>query len=831
LINPHGIQNVRRLRAAVAGKTVLITGASFGIGEACARLLGAAGAKVLLVARSRDQLEQIASAIGAQGGTAEVWPTDLTDTGAVEALGKRLLEAHGHIDIVVNNAGKSIRRSVALSYDRFHDFQRTMGVNYLGPVRLLLVLLPIMRQRRAGQIINVSTFGVRALPGPRWGAYQASKAAFDVWFRSMGIEARTDGVITTSVYMPLVYTRMSAPTPSIRQLPGLQPEQAAGLVARAIIRRPRVIAPWWLVPGELLSVLLRRPLEAVMGRYFRRSTDSPSALGLPTENAPVSAELKAPEPQKTPTLRQALNKAGLLTRDPRILSRMARTILVHSGRPSSLCSLAAARDPHHLAVVDESGSLTYGELHDRVRKLAIVLRDQYGVGRIRGLAIMCRNHRGFIEAMLAGSTLSADLILLNSEFPGPQLAQALEHHQVGCAIHDAEFSPAFEQSGYSGRRITTGPQVDELIRLTSGRLRTSGRQGKIVILTSGTTGAPKGAARKPKYRALAGPLTTLLTRAPLHAGTTVLIASPLFHGLGLAYFVLSLLLGATMIIRRRYSAEEVLHDIPRYKVEIFVTVPTMLKRLLEAPESARRELDFSSFRAVLSSGAPLGSELSNRFVQTFGPCLYNLYGSSETGFGAMATPADLTAAPGTVGYPPIGTSIRLLDATGQPVPAGQIARVFVRTGLVFAGYVGGGDKERIDGHVNTGDLGHLDGAGRLFIDGRADDLVVSGGEKVFPLEVEEVISSHPSVLEAAVVGLPDDQFGQRLKAFVVARNGEVLGEEALRAYLKERIARFKVPRDFVFLPQLPRNAAGKVLKRELADAATGAAVKDCSHVT
>jgi NAD(P)-dependent dehydrogenase (short-subunit alcohol dehydrogenase family) len=286
LINPGGAPSPRKLRAGVAGKTVLITGASFGIGEACAHLLASAGARVLLVARTQEKLDEIVTEIRKHGGSAEVYAADLMDMNAVAALEKQLLATHGTIDILVNNAGKSIRRSVELSYDRFHDFERTIGVNYLGPVRLILALLPVMRQRRSGQIINISTIGVRALPGPRWGAYQASKTAFDVWFRSMGIESCGDGVATTSIYMPLVYTRMSAPTPSIRSLPGMYPEEAAGLVARAIVRRPKRIAPWWLFGGEILSLLFRRPLEWAAGYYFRRSKDSPSAMGSHTEKTP-----------------------------------------------------------------------------------------------------------------------------------------------------------------------------------------------------------------------------------------------------------------------------------------------------------------------------------------------------------------------------------------------------------------------------------------------------------------------------------------------------------------------------------------------------------------
>ena len=286
-VNPGGAPSDAALRAAVAGKTVVVTGASFGIGEATARRLGAAGARVILVARTADRLERLAAAIAADGGVAEAWPADLCDVEATAGLGRRLNEAHGAVDIVVNNAGKSIRRSLALSYDRFHDVQRTAGVNYLGPVRLLLALLPAMCARGRGQVVNVSTIGVRIAPGPRWGAYQASKAAFDVWLRSVGPELEAEGVRTTSIYMALVHTRMSAPTPSLRRAPGISPEGAAGLVARAIVAQPRQIAPWWLLPAELGSVGLRGPIGWFFRRAIHHTTDTDRALqGAHPERSP-----------------------------------------------------------------------------------------------------------------------------------------------------------------------------------------------------------------------------------------------------------------------------------------------------------------------------------------------------------------------------------------------------------------------------------------------------------------------------------------------------------------------------------------------------------------
>jgi NAD(P)-dependent dehydrogenase (short-subunit alcohol dehydrogenase family) len=277
-VNPRSRVSEPKLEKAVSGKVVLVTGASYGIGEAAARRLASAGATVLVVARSEDRLETMCADISRQGGTAHAYPADLSDPASVDALAAEVLARHGHVDVIVNNAGKSIRRSIELSYERFHDFQRTIGVNYLGPVKLLLALLPSMRERGEGHIVNVSTLGVRMPPAPRWGAYQASKAAFDIFLRTVAVEAEADGVATTSIYMPLVHTRMSAPTPLFRYVPGLTPEEAAGLVCKAIVERPRVISPWWAGPAEAGFALTRRPWELASGFWSRRTRDTKAAV-------------------------------------------------------------------------------------------------------------------------------------------------------------------------------------------------------------------------------------------------------------------------------------------------------------------------------------------------------------------------------------------------------------------------------------------------------------------------------------------------------------------------------------------------------------------------
>ncbi|WP_233434239.1 SDR family NAD(P)-dependent oxidoreductase [Nocardia yamanashiensis] len=269
LFYPTSRPREKSLREAVSGRVILITGASHGIGKATAKKLGAAGATVLLVARTREDLEQVAADIRAADGIAHVYQADISDMTAVEELGRTLLTEHDHIDVVINNAGKSIRRPLRESYDRFHDFTRTIDVNYLGPVRLLLTLLPSMCDRREGHIVNVSTWGLRMPPAPRWAAYGASKSAFDVWLRTVATEIAADGITTTSVYLPLVHTRMSAPS-DFSGVPGLTADEAADLLCHAVVSRPLEISPWWAGPIQAWSELRRGAAQRFMERSFRR---------------------------------------------------------------------------------------------------------------------------------------------------------------------------------------------------------------------------------------------------------------------------------------------------------------------------------------------------------------------------------------------------------------------------------------------------------------------------------------------------------------------------------------------------------------------------------
>ena len=253
-----------------------MTGASSGIGEATARHVADRGATVLLVARRADDLGRVCAEIEARGGHAAVYPCDLTDADAVDALVKQVLAEHGVVDYLVNNAGRSIRRSLDLAYDRFHDFERTMAVNYFAPVRLTLGLLPAMRAQGFGHVVNIGTWGVQ-MKAPKFTAYIASKTALDTWSRIAGREAYPDNVTFTNMRFALVRTAMVVPTGSYEDRRALTPEQAAAKVVRALEERPLTVDTWAGRAGEVLNIVAPRLSDALMSRFHRSAPDSDAA--------------------------------------------------------------------------------------------------------------------------------------------------------------------------------------------------------------------------------------------------------------------------------------------------------------------------------------------------------------------------------------------------------------------------------------------------------------------------------------------------------------------------------------------------------------------------
>ncbi|HET6965980.1 MAG TPA: AMP-binding protein [Acidimicrobiales bacterium] len=474
--------------------------------------------------------------------------------------------------------------------------------------------------------------------------------------------------------------------------------------------------------------------------------------------------------------------------------------------PAAGFVIGAARYPHRPALVDETGSWTFSETADRVERLAGSLVSR-GISRSDRVAIMCRNHRGFVEALAAVSRIGADAVLLGTSLAPPQIRSVVERERVAFFILDEEFLGLAE--GLAVRSAVTDPDRWE----GAGAVpvpRTPFRGTRYVLLTSGTTREPRSAGR-PTPLTL-DPLLAFTDRVPLRVGDVTFIASPLYHALGLGQLGLALALSSTVVLQRVFDAESVLRAVEQNQVRVLVAVPAMLAQMADLAPAIRRRYDTSSLRVVVSSGSALGGDLAARFMDIYGEVIYNLYGSTEAAFATVATPADLRAAPGTVGRPLRGVVVQAVDESGNETPVGVTGRVIVGGSLSL-----GDGPSQIPGHrlATTGDLGHFDRLGRLYVDGREDDMIVSGGENIYPQPIEDVLMTHPDVAEAAVIGRPDSRFGQRVVAFVVARPGHAVDPEALRRHVREKLPRYMAPREVIPVEGLPHNGMGKTLHRPL----------------
>ncbi len=484
--------------------------------------------------------------------------------------------------------------------------------------------------------------------------------------------------------------------------------------------------------------------------------------------------------------------------------------------------ITAARDPNGVALIDERGALSFGELDNRTNALANEWRRR-GLGPGDSVAILAGNHRGFLEAVYAAGKCGAGVLLLNTGFSSVQLADMLARegpHLCDLLVYDDEYSAVVADVQPRLGRIRAWAQtpaadtLDTLIKHGDPSLPPrSGGRPKIVISTSGTTGVPKGAARSEPYSLI--PVGGLLGKAPFRGREVTECCVPLFHSMGFSHAMYAMVLGSTLVLRRHFDAQHALDSVAAHRASAMIVVPIMLRRILDLGPEALAAHDLSSLRIVFVGGSQLGAALATRALEALGPVVYNMYGSTEVAYATIATPADLAVAPGCVGAVVPGSVVKVFTDDLHAAPPGTPGRIFVGNVLAFEGYTSGGTKELIRGLMSTGDVGHFDRAGRLFIDGRDDEMIISGGENVFPGEVEEALTHHPDILEVAVVGVADEEFGQRLRSYIVRRPGAALTEREVKDYVRNRLARFKVPRDVVFVDALPRNAGGKVLKRVL----------------
>ncbi|GAA3537818.1 AMP-binding protein [Nocardioides daeguensis] len=537
------------------------------------------------------------------------------------------------------------------------------------------------------------------------------------------------------------------------------------------------------------------------------------------------AHLVADRVKDTGTSLKILTESGIVRPySPLVIAGMANALRRWSTTPAGGFKSIALRMPQQVAIIDERGSLTFGELQERTNALAHGLRAR-GVKPGDGVAVMCRNHRGFIEASIAISKLGADVLYLNTAFAGPQLAEVIGREKPRVVVHDEEFTGLLAGADIADRVLgwTDGEAGDDSLEgmisagLAAGRtadLAPPGTKGRTIILTSGTTGTPKGAPRPQGGLPAA---ISLLSRMPLKSGWKCHVAAPLFHTWGFAHYQLAMMLGTTLVLTRRFDPADALRILHEEECDSFAVIPVMLQRILALPQETLDRYPLPHLKAVASSGSALPGDLPTQWMDRFGDNLYSVYGSTEVAWASIASPQDLREAPGCAGRLPHQTVVRILDAEGRELPVGQSGRIFVGNSLQIDGYTGGGGKEMVDGLMSSGDVGRFDHEGRLYVEGRDDEMIVSGGENVFPKEVEDCLAADDRVAEVAAIGVEDPDFGKRLRAFVVrVPDGEPVSADELKDLVKQNLARYKVPREIVFLDELPRNATGKVLKRELA---------------
>jgi fatty-acyl-CoA synthase len=502
--------------------------------------------------------------------------------------------------------------------------------------------------------------------------------------------------------------------------------------------------------------------------------------------------------------------------------RMAAAVRREGMTVASGFSIAAQRCPDRPGLIDELGTLTWRELDERSDALAAALQSLPEKPNVVG--IMARNHRGFVESLIAANRIGADVLLLNTSFAGPALAEVVAREQVDAVIYDEEFTPSIAQAlkdrpqaarivSWTDDPGTHACTVAGLIeRHTGQRPSPSARKSKLILLTSGTTGSPKGAKHSG-----GGPetLKSILDRTPWRAEEVTVIVAPMFHAWGFGQLAFAALMACTIVTRRKFEPEATLALIDEHRATGLCVVPVMFDRIVGLPDDVLSRYSGRTLRFAAASGSRMRGDVVIKFMDRFGDVIYNNYNATEAGMIATATPSDLRAAPDTAGRPAGGTDIRILDSEFRQQPTGEVGTIYVRNSSQFDGYTSGATKDFHDGYMSSGDLGYLDDAGRLFVVGRDDEMIVSGGENVYPIEVEKTLAAHSDVDEAAVLGVDDEQYGQRLVAFVVLASGTSATIDELKAHVRENLANYKVPRSITVLDELPRGSTGKIVRREL----------------
>ncbi len=509
--------------------------------------------------------------------------------------------------------------------------------------------------------------------------------------------------------------------------------------------------------------------------------------------------------------------------------------LLGSGRAgvSTIFRVRAVGDARRPAFVWRGRTIDFATVDDRVDRLAAGLRRR-GLKRRDAVALMLRNRPEFFEIEGAMARLGGSSVSVSWRSTAAELRYLLDHSGAKAIFFERDLADVVAEAVRElpaiarDRLIAVDGDAPGMVRyddvLDAAKNPSADEEdGAVVIYTSGTTGRPKGAVRRFGAGQVLG-FAAFLERVPMRRSDRHLCVCPLYHSTGLGFASMSLMVGGAVVLEPEFEPLSFLRTVERERITTTALVPTMLHRLMALDRDVIRGHSTRSLRVMACGGAQLPAPLARRALDAFGDVLYNFYGATETGLVTVATPDDLRALPGTIGRALHGVSIRLLDAEGAVVPTGEVGELYARSTMLVEGYHADSDATRSsmrDGHFSVGDLATVDEAGRYMIVGRRRDMVISGGVNVYPAEVEGIIDAHPSVAQSAVIGVPDDEWGERLRAFVVLRDRVTEEPRAvaqeLRQWCRGRASGAKVPREWVFVEALPSNPTGKVLKRELRD--------------
>jgi acyl-CoA synthetase (AMP-forming)/AMP-acid ligase II len=524
-------------------------------------------------------------------------------------------------------------------------------------------------------------------------------------------------------------------------------------------------------------------------------------------------------------------------------SEFLREVLRGKPDPSLAFRVTAKNDPHRLALmglltpagaprghlVQEERPYSFFELNERVDNIAKALVKR-GVRSGDRIVIMLKNRAEFVLVQAASARLGCATVSCSYRSTPREFEYVVKDSGARFLFFDAEVAPTLEQSPGVRTRLgdarcvvvggTFAPfsTLDELVQEgQTGAMPKRDEAPAVVMYTSGTTGKPKGAVRAYAIGVMAGAMA-LIGETPMQIGEKHLAVCPLYHATANSFIGLSYIVGSTVYVMRDFRPEAFLEAVERYRITTTAMVPTMLHRLVELGEETIRRYDISSLKVIFSGGSALTAPLAREVMRLFGDVLYNFYGSTETGVVTLAKPEDLKRAPGTIGKLIQGQTVRLLDEEGRLCPPGTVGELYARSGQMISGYHANesGTKEAMrEGFFSVGDLARQDEQGYFFLEGRKRDMIISGGVNVYPAEVEGILEAHPAIAEVAVVGVPDAEWGERVRAFVVVKRDCHTDGAALVEYCRRQLSGPKVPREFVFLDELPRNPTGKVLKREL----------------